>query len=152
MPGFPVLHYLSEFAQPIQYCSLQHQIFTTRHIHSWVSFLLWPRHFIRSGAISNCPPLFPSSILGTFWPGRLIFWCHVFYLFILSMGFPRQEYWSGLSFPPTLDYIFSELFTMPIHLGWPCMVWLRSSFSYASPLPQQGCDPWRGFGYTTQKV
>ena len=30
---------------------------TTRHIHNWLLFLLWLRHFILSGAISNCPLL-----------------------------------------------------------------------------------------------
>ena len=39
----------------------------TRHIHNWVSFLLWLSLFILSGAIS---PLFPSSILDTSCPGR----------------------------------------------------------------------------------
>ena len=43
--------------------------FTTRHIHNIASFLLWPSHFILFGAIHNCPLLFPSSILDTFWPG-----------------------------------------------------------------------------------
>ena len=38
-----------------------------RHIHNWVSFLLWLSLFILSGAIS---PLFPSSILDTSCPGR----------------------------------------------------------------------------------
>ena len=33
------------------------------------SFPLWPSHFILSGVIRNCPLLFPSSILDTFWPG-----------------------------------------------------------------------------------
>ena len=33
-------------------------------------------------------------------------------LFILFMGFSRQEYWSGLPFPSPVDYILSELSTM----------------------------------------
>ena len=33
-------------------------------------------------------------------------------LFLLSMGFSRQEYWSGLPFPSSEDHILSELFTM----------------------------------------
>ena len=33
----------------------------------------------------------------------------------------------------------------PVLLEWPCMVWLIASLSYASPLPWQGCDPWRGY-------
>ena len=48
--------------------------FTTGRIHNQVSFTLWPSHFILSGAISL---LFPSSILDTYRPGRLIFWCHI---------------------------------------------------------------------------
>ena len=52
--------------------------FTTRHIHNRVLFLLWPSLFILSGAISNCPPFFPSRILDTFQPGNLIFQYHVF--------------------------------------------------------------------------
>ena len=33
----------------------------------------------------------PSSILNTYWPGGLIFQCHIFCLFILFMGFLKQE-------------------------------------------------------------
>ena len=32
-----------------------------------------------------------------------------FCLFILFMGFSRQEYWSGLPFPSPVDYVLSEL-------------------------------------------
>ena len=35
-----------------------------------------------------------------------------FCLFILPMGFSRQEDWSGLPFPPPADHVWSELFTM----------------------------------------
>ena len=35
-----------------------------------------------------------------------------FCLFILFMGFSRQEYWSGLPFPSPVDHILSELSTM----------------------------------------
>ena len=49
--------------------SLQPQILSTRHIYNLVLFPVWPSHFIISGAISNCPLLFPSSILDTFQPG-----------------------------------------------------------------------------------
>ena len=41
--------------------------------------------------------------------------------------------WSGLSFPPPVDHILSELFTMICHLGWPCAAWLIASLGYASP-------------------
>ena len=35
-----------------------------------------------------------------------------FCLFILFMGFSRQEYWSDLAFPSPVDHILSELSTM----------------------------------------
>ena len=62
------------FQVPMQYCFLQHWTFTTRHVHSWASFLLWLNFFILSGTIS---PLFPSSILDTYQPGGLIFQFHI---------------------------------------------------------------------------
>ena len=40
-----------------------------------------------------------------------------FCLFILFMGFSRQEYWNGLPFPPPGKYVLSELSTMT-HLFW----------------------------------
>ena len=79
------------------------------HIHNWVLFSCWLHFFIVSGVIS---PLFSSSILGEF-----IFWCHIFCLFLLFMGFSRQEYWSGLPFPPLGDHVLSELSTMT-HPSW----------------------------------
>ena len=64
------------FQAPIQYRLIQHQdfTFTTRHIHIWASFLLWPRLLIHSIVINNSPLLFPSSILDSFCHGGLIFW------------------------------------------------------------------------------
>ena len=78
----------------------------TRCIHNWVLFLLWLYLFIFPGVIS---PLISSNILGTYWPGELIFQCSIFCLFILFMGFSRQEYWSGLPFPSPVDHVLSEL-------------------------------------------
>ena len=66
----------------------------------------WPSHFILSGVIS---PLFSSSILDTSWPGGLSFSVIYFCLFILFMVFPRQECWSGLSFPSQVNHILSEV-------------------------------------------
>ena len=45
-------------------------------------------------------------------------------LFILFMGFSRQEYWSGLPFPSPLDHILSEVSNITCHLGWPYRAWL----------------------------
>ena len=52
------------------------------------SSMLWLRHFILSGVIS---PLISKSILGTYRPGEFIFHVLSFCLFILFMGFSRQE-------------------------------------------------------------
>ena len=86
----------------------------TSHIHKWLLFLLWLHLFILSWVIS---PLISSSILGTYRPGEFIFQCPFFCLFILFMGFSRQEYWSSLPFPSPLDDALSELSTMT-HLSW----------------------------------
>ena len=104
------------FRVPMEYCSYSIGFyFITRHIHSWVSFLLWPSIFILPRAISL---LFPSSILDTYqhWgahPSGVISFC----LFILFMGFSRQEYWSGLPSSSPVDHILSELSTMT-HASW----------------------------------
>ena len=60
--------------------------FTTRHIHSWALFPLWPSLFFLSGATSNCPSLFPSSTLNTFQPGELIFIYHIFLSFHMEIS------------------------------------------------------------------
>ena len=59
--------------------------FTTRHICN-PAFPLWPSCFILSGAISNYPLLFISSLFNTFWPEGLIFQCHVFLPFHNTYG------------------------------------------------------------------
>ena len=66
----------------------------------------WLPLFILSGVIS------PESILSTYWPGELSF-C----LFILFMGFSRQEYWNGLPSPSKVTHILSGLSTMT-RLSW----------------------------------
>ena len=111
--------------------------FTTRHIHNWVSFLLWPRCFILSEAIRNCPLLFPSSIVDTFW---LIVQCHIFLYFHTVHGVSQQEYCfaipssSGPHFVRTLHYDPSVLGA----LHGMAIAWVTQA-----PSPGQGCDPWR---------
>ena len=96
----------------------------TSHIHNWVLFLLWLHPFLLSGVIS---PLISSSILGTCQPGESIFHCPIFFcLFLLFMGFSRQEYWSSLPFPSPVDHILSELSTMA-HPSW--VAWLIASLN-----------------------
>ena len=102
--------------------------FITRHTHSWASFPLWPSHFILSGAISICPPLFPSSTLDAIWPAGLLFRVISFCLFMLCMGFLWQEYWRGLPFPPPVDHVLSELSTMT-RLSWVALYGVAPSFT-----------------------
>ena len=90
-------------------------------------FSLWPSHFIFTGAISNCPPLFPSSILDTFWPWNSSSSVIYFFLFILFMRFSRKEYWSGLSFSSPVGHILSEFFTMT-HPSWVTLHSIDHSF------------------------
>ena len=82
-----------------------HFTFTTRYIHNCVSFPLWPSCFILSGAIINCPLLFPISILDPSNLGdsssRVVYFC----LFILFMGFLQQVYQSELPFPSLVNHI-----------------------------------------------
>ena len=91
--------------------------FDTRHIHNLASYPLWPSHFIHSGTIRNSCPLFPSSILGTFKSGGLIFWCHIFWPFIQSMRFLWHITWGGLAFSPPVYHILSELPVMTCPSG-----------------------------------
>ena len=47
----------------------------------------------------------------------ILFFC----LFILSMGFSRQEHCSGLLFPPPVDHSLSVLFTVTFWVALPSM-------------------------------
>ena len=82
--------------------------------------LLWLCSFILSGVVS---PLSSSSILGTYWPGELIFQWPILLPFH-THGALRHKYWSVLPFPSPVDHILSQLSTMTIPLGWPYFAWL----------------------------
>ena len=106
--------------------------FITRHIHSWVSFPLWPSHFILSGAISNCPPFFPSSILDPLLPVGLIFWYHIFLCFH-TWGSHSKNTGVGCHFLLQWTTFCRNSSLWPLCLGWPCTTWLIASLSYARP-------------------
>ena len=53
-----------------------------------------------------------------------------FCIFILFMGFSRQECWSGLLFPPPGNHVSQNSPPWPICFGWPFMAWLMVSLSY----------------------
>ena len=104
------------FQVPMQYCSLQHQTLLPPPITS----------------TTGCCFCFGS--VSSFFLELFLHWSPVVYwaptdlgsssvsalsvcLFILFMGFWRQEYWSGLPFPSPVDHILSELSSM-ICLSW----------------------------------
>ena len=96
----------------------------TRRSHYWALFSLWLSLLILFMAV---PPLFSSSLLGTYRPGEFIFQCHIFLPFHTVHGFSRQEYWSGLPLPSPVGHILSELSTM-IHLSFVALQGMAHSF------------------------
>ena len=113
------------FQVPTQCCCFQHWALLPSLVTSTAGccFALAPSlHF--SGVIST---LFSSSILGTTNLGSSSFSVISFCLFILFMGFWRQEYRSGLPFPSLVDHILSELSTMACP-SWVALCSLDHSF------------------------
>ena len=100
----------------MQYCCLQHQIL----LPSLVTFrTACCFHF---GSVSSFSmELFIYSSQVPYWGpidlGSSSFSVLSFCLFILFMGFSRQQYWNSLPFPPLVDHVLSELSTMT------CMYW-----------------------------
>ena len=110
------------FQVPMQYCSLQHQTLLPSPVTSTTGCCFY------FGSVSlfflelflHCSPVAYSAPANL---GSSSFSVISFCLFILFMGFPRQEYWSGLPFPSPVDHILSELFTMTrlswvVHKAW----------------------------------
>ena len=99
------------FQVPMQYCSLQHQTLVLSPVPSttgyWFCFGCIPSFFLE---------LFLQWSPVAYWAptelGSSSFSVLSFCLFILLMGFSRQEYWSGLPFPSLVDHILSDLSTM----------------------------------------
>ena len=114
------------FKVPMQYCSFQHQTLLPSPvtIHSWVLFLLWLHLFILSGIFLHWSPVayWALTNLGSSFNVRS------FCLFIVFMGFSRQEYWSGLPFPSPLDYVLSEL-SIITRLSWVALRGMAHSFT-----------------------
>ena len=105
------------FQIPMQYCSLKHQTLlsppdtsTTEHCFCFGSatsfFLELLVIAFHSSPVAYWTPSYLEVGGGSF--SSVISLC----LFILSVGFSRQEYWSGLSFPSPVDHILSELSNM----------------------------------------
>ena len=106
----------------MQYCSLQHWTLLSSPVTSTTGYCF---------CFGSIPSFFLELFLHwspvAYWAptnlGSSIFSILSFCLFILFMGFSRQEYWNGLPFPSPVDHILSR----PLHhdrLGWPHKVWL----------------------------
>ena len=108
---------------PMQYCSLQHRTFLLPLVPSTTGccfcsgsipsfflelFLLW------SPLAYWAPPDLGSSSFSIL----------PFCLLIMFMGFSRQEYWSGLSFPFQRTTSCQTSPPWPDRLGWPHTEWL----------------------------
>ena len=113
--------------------------FTSRHIQNWVSFLLWPSCFILSGAISNCPLLFPSRVLNTFRPRGFIFQCHFLPLHSVH-GVLKARMLKWFEVVSLLQWITfcQHSPPWPVHLGWPYIGWITVSLSYTRLWPMKG--------------
>ena len=99
------------FQAPMQYCSLQHRTLLLSPVTSTAGY-----HFCFGSIPSFFLALFlhwsPVAYLAPTNVGSSSFSLLSFCLFILFMGFSRQEYWSGLPFPSPVDHILSDLSTM----------------------------------------
>ena len=90
----------------MQYCSLQHRTLLLSPVTSTTGY---------SFCFGSIPSFFLELFLHwspvAYWaptdPGSSSFSILSFCLFMLFMGFSRQEYWSGLPFPSPVDHILS---------------------------------------------
>ena len=96
-------------------------------IQPQLSFPRWPIRFILSVAISNCPLLFPGSILDIFRNRGLIFRCHIFLLFYTVHGVLAARILEWFAFPPSVDYVLSELSAMTCP-SWVALLSMAHSF------------------------
>ena len=91
----------------MQYCYLQHQTLLPSAVTSTTGccFALALSPFFLKLLLHWSPVAYWAPIN----LGSLSFSVLSFCLFILFLGFSRQEYWSGLPYPSPMDHIWSEL-------------------------------------------
>ena len=99
------------FQVPMQYCSLQYRTLLLSPVTSTTGYCFFfgsiPSFFLELFLYwSPVAYLAPTNL------GSSSFSILSFCIFILFMGFSRQEYWSGLPFPSPVGHILSELSTM----------------------------------------
>ena len=99
------------FQVPMQYCSLQHRTLLPSPVTSTNGC-----YFCFASISSFFLEFFLHWSPVAFWAptdlGSSSFSVLSFCLFLLFMGFSKQEYWSGLPFPSLEDHVLSELSTM----------------------------------------
>ena len=111
----------------MQYCSLQHGTLLLSPVTSTTEYCFCfgsiPSFFLELFLHWSPVAYWVPTNLGSSSFSMLSFW-----LFILFMGFSRQEYWSGLPFPSPVDCPFSIFcqtsLPWPTRLGWPHTTWL----------------------------
>ena len=105
------------FQVPMQYCSLQHGTLLLSPVPSITGYCFCfdsiPSFFLELFLHWSPVAYWAPTDLGSF-SFNILSFC----FFILFMGFSRQEYWSGLPFPFTVDHILSDFSTMTC----PCSV------------------------------
>ena len=116
------------FQFPMQYCSLHHQILLPSAVTSTTGC-----YFFFGSVSSFFLELFLCWSPVAYWgPTDLrssSFSVLSFCLFILFMGFSRQEYWSGLPFVLQWTTFCRNTSPWPVGLGWPYTAWLIVSLS-----------------------
>ena len=111
------------FQVPMQYCSLQHRTLLLSPVTSTTGCCFY---------FGSIPSFFLELFLHwspvAYWAltdlGSSSFNILSFCLFILFMGFSRQEYWSGLPFPSPVDHVCQNSPPWPDWLGWVYTAWL----------------------------
>ena len=114
------------FQVPMQYCSLQHQTLLLSPVTSTTGCC-----FCFGSIASFFLELFLHWSPVAYWVptnlGSSSFSVLSFCLFILLMGFSRQEYWSGFPFPSPVDHNLSEHSNMP-QTSWVALHGIAHSF------------------------
>ena len=89
------------------------QLFNSPLSLSSRGFFTFIKRTSRCPCPSPTPRVYPNSGPSSRWfhpaISSIVFSILSFCLFILFMGFSRQEYWSGLPFPSPVDHILSDL-------------------------------------------
>ena len=111
------------FQVPMQYCSLQHWTLLVSPVTSTTGFCFCfgsiPSFFLQLFLY-----WFPVSYWAPTDLGSSSFSILSFCLFILFMGFSRQEYWSDMPFPSPVDHNLSDVSTMTCPSWVAPLAWL----------------------------